>query len=342
MHKLMHLWYKPNIHLLLYPLLPLSWLFALIVSIRRYLYQNNIFKNTRINVPVIIVGNLTVGGTGKTPMVIWLAKYLQSQGFQPGIVSRGVGSKLNHNVHQVTVNDLTLDVGDEAALMFQQTQDVPIVIGRNRVRAANYLLKNNSCDILISDDGLQHYALARDIEIVMVDGMQQFGNRQLLPAGPLREGLQRLNQVDFVIHNSGIGQYTMQMILQNLKKLTTGKEQPIQTFDNKTCHAVAAIGNPKRFFSSLKAAGFTLIEHTFPDHYHYHAADFQFADQLPIVMTEKDAVKCMQFADQRFWSVTVDVNVNESFIKHLNKKLTMLRSNHAKNFQDVIGCHDYE
>lgn len=317
--NLMRYWYHDNINVLL----PLSWLFGLCVMLRRCCYRIGIFKVERVSAPVIVVGNITVGGTGKTPFVIWLADWLRTQGYKPGIVSRGLGGKTAHRVpRRVRENDSAEQVGDEALLLTRRTQ-CPMVICTNRAAAARELLAHTDCDIVISDDGLQHYGLARDIEIVMIDGERRFGNGCLLPAGPLREPVTRLKDVDMVIVNgSDAKELTMQLELQEVarisaKRVIRGAELSLTT----TIHAVAAIGNPERFFQTLRRAGFTVIPHAFPDHYRYQPADLIFNDDLPIVMTAKDAVKCEAFATDNMWCAEVTTKVDERIPELLKEKI---------------------
>jgi tetraacyldisaccharide 4'-kinase len=318
-------WYGKSSCLFLILLLPLSWLFGLITAMRRWLYRRHIFKSYRIKVPVIVVGNIVVGGTGKTPLVIWLATLLTSLGYRPGIISRGYGGKQNTKPTLVLQTADARDVGDEA-LLLAKLSGCHVVIGRDRVAAAHYLLAHTSCNVIISDDGLQHYRLQRDMEIVVVDGERRFGNQHLLPAGPLREPISRLSSVDFIVVNGGekTDPFTMELVPgQFISVSTPGKTIPLLDFPRQPIHAVAAIGNPTRFFTALTELGFDVIPHPFPDHHFFQAADLQFADNYPIVMTEKDAVKCITFADDKSWYLPVEAKVSESLsfqvIKRLNK-----------------------
>jgi len=303
-------WYKSQLTWRTYVLLPFTFLFAIIVWIRRQLYRFQFLKSERVSVPVIVVGNIVVGGTGKTPFVIWLASYLKSQGLNPGIVSKGFGGKRHKKPYWVSANDHAREIGDEALLLSQRTQ-CPMVICLDRVLAAKTLIAKCKCDIVISDDGLQHYRLHRDFEIVMVDGDKLNGNGYLLPSGPLREPVKRMNEVQLVIHHGGSYQpYSMHLTPVTLHSLTNQAETKLHEWHGKMTHAVAAIGNPERFFKQLNAAGLNIITHAFTDHYHYQLNDFMFKDQHPIIMTEKDAVKCYNIADQRFWCLRVDAIVS--------------------------------
>jgi tetraacyldisaccharide 4'-kinase len=308
------LWYQDKLNVLL----PLSWLFACCVAIRRFCYRIGLFKVERVSAPVIVVGNITVGGTGKTPFVIWLTQWLREQGYRPGIVSRGLGGKIVHRVpRRVQADDNAEQVGDEALLLVRRTA-CPMMVCTSRAAAARELLNQTDCNIVISDDGLQHYGLARDVEIVMVDGERRFGNGCLLPAGPLRESIARLEEVDLVVVNGGkANELTMQLELSGLRSMRGERE-----LTDKTVHAVAAIGNPERFFQTLRRAGFTVIPHAFPDHYRYQSSDLEFNDELPIVMTTKDAVKCEAFAKDNYWVAEVATKVDERIAELLSQKLT--------------------
>lgn len=312
------------IYLLIYLLVPFSYIFRLIILIRRFLYKKNILKTHDFSVPIIVVGNITVGGTGKTPFVIWLAKLLKSHGYRPGIVSRGVGGKKQVKPHLVSSADSSKIVGDEALLLTNHT-GCPVMIAMNRSLAVKKILQENHCDIIISDDGLQHYALDREMEIVIVDGDREFGNGYLLPAGPLREPLSRLNEIDFVVVNGS----SMMLIYNNLISLSELTEtKKLSDFSHTRVHAVAGIGNPERFFSVLKKAGLDIIPHIFPDHHTYRSKDFNFAnnDNLPILMTEKDAVKCREFADKKYWYLPVTAKLSDYFSEKLLEKLLKLNT----------------
>jgi len=218
---------------------PIAGIYRLIIALRYLLYKYNIKKTSKFKLPIIIVGNITVGGTGKTPLVIWLAEFLQKQGFQPGIVSRGYNSKATYP-YEVKENSTAAEVGDEALLIKQRTK-CPMVIAPNRVAAVQKLLETNNCNIIISDDGLQHYALSRDLEIAVIDAKQRFGNGFCLPAGPLREPIKRLQQVDLIIENGT----SMQLLPDKLYNLAeTELTKDLTEFKYKTVHAIASIGNP--------------------------------------------------------------------------------------------------
>ncbi|MFW0096983.1 MAG: tetraacyldisaccharide 4'-kinase [Coxiella endosymbiont of Haemaphysalis qinghaiensis] len=296
-------WYQPR-SWISWLLIPFSFLYQLVVILRKVSYALRLKKNRQFSVPIIVIGSVTVGGSGKTPLAIWLANQLKKQGFQPGLVSYGYGGKTKNHPQVVTPNSDPRLVGDEAILLART--DCPMVVGVDRLAAIEHLLKNFSCDIVISDDGLQHYSLSRDIEIAVIDSDRQFGNGLCLPAGPLREPKSRLNTVDFLIVKQLCPVEIYQ--LKNPEKKINFEE-----LQGKTIHAVAGLGNPESFFHQLKLLGAKVIKHSFPDHYFYQKKDFQFGDDKIILMTEKDAVKCSQFNDERFFCLSVSLKVPEKF-----------------------------
>lgn len=315
------LWYSRN--LTSYLLLPLSLVFGLAAAIRRWLYAIGIFRAQDFEVPVIVVGNLTVGGTGKTPLVIWLARYLVQQGYRPGIVARGYGGQATSWPQQVRADSDVASVGDEALLLSQNT-GLPVCIGPDRPAAVQALLDHTDCNIVIADDGLQHYALVRDIEIVVIDGERRFGNGFLLPAGPLREPVSRLKSVDLVLANGnpGPGEFAMRVRSPEIRRMTGDQELvPLDSLECRRVHAVAGIGNPERYFGLLRQQSIAIIPHVFPDHYQFRPEDLDFGDDLPILMTEKDAVKCMRFARDGFFVVHVEAQPDAIFIHRLNVSL---------------------
>ncbi|MGB5278648.1 MAG: tetraacyldisaccharide 4'-kinase [Gammaproteobacteria bacterium] len=289
MKSLDHYWYSQNP--IAWALLPLSWLFCAVALIRRYGYINSWLESHAVRVPVVVVGNLTVGGSGKTPLIIGLCQYLIQQGFKPGIVSRGYGAAISGE-YAVSIDDRAAVCGDEPLLIKQRTGR-PVIIGRDRVAAANKLLVENDCDVILSDDGMQHYRLRRDIEIAVIDVERPFGNGFCLPAGPLREPEARLGSVDMVVHH-GISQdeYHFTLEFEDAVNLATGEKRTIDSFTATSVHAVAGIGHPQRFFSQLRRQGLDVDGRAFPDHHVFRAADIEFRDGLPVLMTEKDAVKC--------------------------------------------------
>jgi tetraacyldisaccharide 4'-kinase len=319
----MDFFYRRSLTLPAILLLPLSWIFKSLVTVRRFLYRHKIIRSFHFPVPIIIVGNITVGGTGKTPLVIWLAHFLKTKGFNPGIVTRGVGGKKQVLPMHVTHDTAPHVVGDEAVLLKERT-GCPLVVCIDRVAAVKDLLAHSDCDVVITDDGLQHYRLKRDIEIAVMDAERQLGNRCFLPAGPLRESSSRLKEVDFVVQHGDAqpGILAMQLTGDDVVQVIDRSVKiALRDFTQRKVHAVAGIGHPNRFFAVLRAQGFEVIEHVFPDHHLYCFDDFQFNDALPIMMTEKDAVKCRAFADQRFWYLPVDAKLDKVFEVALLAKL---------------------
>jgi len=287
-------------------LLPLSALFCLLVALRRALYRAGLLRSQRLPVPVIVVGNLTVGGTGKTPLVIWLASMLKDAGFNPGIVTRGYRGRSRTWPLAVTPDTSPATAGDEAVLLVQRS-GCPVVAGPDRVADARLLIEKG-CNVIVSDDGLQHYRLQRDLEIAVIDGTRRFGNGLCLPAGPLREPVSRLRQVDWRVSNGPPqeGEVGMELVRTAIYRLDTpARRAEPDDFRSAPVHALAGIGHPERFFDNLRALGLDIRRHPFPDHYAYRAEDLEFGDSLPILMTEKDAVKCRGFAKSHHWVVAV-------------------------------------
>ena len=287
---------------------PFSTLYGTASAVRRFAYARNLARSTRLTCPVIVVGNLTVGGTGKTPLVCWLAEQLIQRGFRPGVVTRGYGGS-SRGARLVQSTDAPDAVGDEAVLLARRAR-APIAIGRNRPAAAQLLI-DAGCNVILSDDGLQHYALARDCEIVVVDGDRRFGNGRLLPAGPLRETAARLKRADAVVINGGEAQRDgalhMRLLATGAVAMKYGTVKPLRELSGQPVHAIAAIGNPQRFFAMLRAVGIGIIEHPLPDHAALTIEDISFPDDLAVLMTEKDAVKCREIAGPHHWYVPVSV-----------------------------------
>ena len=291
----------------------LSKLFGAASALRRWLYRIGVLRRIRISVPVIVVGNITVGGTGKTPLVIALVDALRERGWNPGVVSRGFAGKANA-ITRVDERSDPASVGDEARVIFDATR-APVMIGRDRARAAQALIDAAQVNVIVSDDGLQHYRLERDVEICVIDGARRFGNGRLLPAGPLRESQRRLASVDFRVCN-GDGAHTNETTMHLVGDIAVALANPQQTLrlaDIPRAHAVAGIGNPGRFFSSLRAAGIDVIEHALPDHHVFVPADMDFGDDVPVLMTDKDAVKCGAFAKPNWWRVPVRAILPDTF-----------------------------
>jgi tetraacyldisaccharide 4'-kinase len=292
-----------------WPLLPLSALFCAGVWLRRQAYFRGWLRRVRLEVPVVVVGNIVVGGAGKTPLVAWLANYVAEAGWRPGIVSRGYGGRSREWPRDVTAESDAAEVGDEPVLLARRCP-CPVAVGPDRVSAARRLVELHGCNLIVCDDGLQHYALERDVEVVVLDGVRRFGNGCCLPAGPLREppsGLRRSGVVS--VCNGGVpgpGELGMRLApgaLWNLR--SPGTSSTLGEFAGREVHAVAGIANPARFFGMLEAAGMRIHRHPYPDHHRFLMRDIDFADCLPVLMTEKDAVKCSSFADRRHWAVPV-------------------------------------
>ncbi|GAB4391308.1 MAG: tetraacyldisaccharide 4'-kinase [Gammaproteobacteria bacterium] len=310
-------------------LLPFSFLFGAIVKLRRACYRAGLCKTTSFQVPVIVIGNVTVGGTGKTPLVIALAQFLQQQGYHPGIVSRGYGGRALHYPLSVTAESNPYEVGDEAVLMARRT-GCPVVIAPKRVKAVRYLLHRFACDIVLSDDGLQHYALGRDIEIAVIDGKRGFGNGLGLPAGPLREPVNRLEQVDFIISHDVLNPQIAlpkKAYLMRLKPIcmrnVADPQRSISLLSlyGQQVHAFAGIGHPQRFFEVLKQLGMRVEARSFADHYRFTHRDLQqFNSHKKVLMTEKDAVKCQHLIPvdtKQFWYMEVAAQLEPSFQQQL-------------------------
>ena len=299
---------------------PLALLYGAVSSLRRTLYRLGVLRSVQLPVPVVVIGNLSVGGTGKTPLTIAVAEALRKRGYTPGVVSRGYGGTQKQPVLLGPSPDPAV-VGDEPCLI--HASGVAVAVGRNRPEAAKLLIAAG-CDVVIADDGLQHYALARNIELCVIDGVRRFGNSRLLPAGPLREPLSRLQQVDFRICNGGVvapGDVPMQLQGALARGLVNDAVKPLAEFAGQSVHAVAAIGHPQRFFASLRSQGMQVIEHAFPDHHAFTPADLAFADGRPVLMTEKDAVKCHAFAQAHWWTVPVRAILPPEFFNELASRL---------------------
>lgn len=295
-------------------LIPLSWIFRLLVSLRVSLYRTGLLRKETLPVPVIIVGNIRVGGTGKTPLVIWLVEQLRARGYKPGVVARGYGGQSSEWPRKVVPNSDPRESGDEPVLISQKT-GVSIWVGPDRVTAARRLLEEAQCDLVISDDGLQHYRLERDLEILVVDGARGFGNGWSLPAGPLREPLSRVNSVDRVVINGeadvslGVAGDKMTLEQGSARNLRSGELSDLERFRGQPVHGVAGIGHPGRFFDQLRSAGLELIEHPLADHQPLQKGDLEFDDGHVVLMTEKDAVKYRDWASECHWEVPVEARL---------------------------------
>lgn len=322
MHWLQNHWHRITpLHLILFPI---SLVFRLLVAVRRDMYRNGMLASVQLLLPVVVVGNINVGGTGKTPLTLALARQLAEHGWHPLIVSRGHGGTTRQPQH---VNDHSdaHKVGDEPLLMARR--DIcPVWVGRDRAETARAALQAHpQCDIVLSDDGLQHYRLQRDVEIAVVDGENRFGNGLMLPAGPLREPESRLREVDAVVVNGGAvpaGQYVMRLAGDKFYNLLDPEKQTAADhFQGRNSHAVAGIGNPQRYFQHLETLGVSFTPHAFPDHHPFRADDFNFTDCDAILLTEKDAVKCTAFADARYWVLRVDAQIDSDLLERILRKI---------------------
>nr|VFJ50631.1 MAG: tetraacyldisaccharide 4'-kinase [Candidatus Kentron sp. FM]VFJ67118.1 MAG: tetraacyldisaccharide 4'-kinase [Candidatus Kentron sp. FM]VFK14867.1 MAG: tetraacyldisaccharide 4'-kinase [Candidatus Kentron sp. FM] len=365
-------WYQEH-HPLGYALVPLSWLFRAAASVRRFAYRHRFATVRHPGIPVIVAGNITTGGTGKTPLVIWLAKFLRENDFRPAIVVRGYGGGARHWPQWVDADADPALVGDEAVLLAHRTH-APVVAAPDRAAAARELAARTDCNVILSDDGLQHYALGRDVEIAVLDGVLGVGNGRCLPAGPLREPVSRLATVDLVVVNHGFGhgpgrkgeslrsqvtrtlldnrrqpvdkpfnkqihkqvhepiehhrrglrcaahpgtgrnEYAMTLVPGDPRQVADGRtSRPVAAFRNTPVHAVCGIGHPERFFRTLRQLDLDIKPHVFADHHAFRPEEVMFGDGLPVLMTEKDAVKCRRFAGSHHWYLPVDAEPGPLF-----------------------------
>jgi len=329
MHWLQNHWYRITKFQLI--LFPISLVFDSLVAIRRILYRDHILTSEQLLLPVIVIGNINVGGTGKTPLTLALAQQLIDRGWHPLIISRGYGST-SHQPQHVTETSEAQQVGDEP-LMMARRNICPVWIGKNRAAAARMALQAHpQCDIVLCDDGLQHYRLQRDAEIAVIDGERGFGNGRMLPAGPLREPVSRLQTVDAIVVNGDDAAIKQNAMIPDVYMMHLGGDifynllDPSKTaaatdFNKLNNHAVAGIGNPQRFFQHLESLGISSSQHAFPDHHPYVASDLAFNDCDAILMTEKDAVKCIFFADTRYWVLRVDAQIDSALLEHILRKI---------------------
>jgi tetraacyldisaccharide 4'-kinase len=315
------LWYRRSIAVALYPLLPLSGVFRLLVTVRRSLFHWGLIPSSRLPVPVIVVGNLTVGGSGKTPLVLWLVENLRARGWRPGVISRGYRGARDGVRAVLSTADATF-VGDEPLLLARRSH-VPVFVGRDRVAAGQALLAEHpECNVIVSDDGLQHYGLQRSVEIAVFDG-RAAGNARMLPAGPLREPLCRLRETTAVVWNSAkpeqmiqlgaapaVPRFSMRLVGQCFSALADAQHVcTVEELRGKRLFAMAGIGDPARFFAQLTAMGLEFEAHPFADHQAYSAIDLAFASDGVLLMTEKDAVKCAAFNLGEAWVLPVAAQI---------------------------------
>jgi tetraacyldisaccharide 4'-kinase len=328
--RLLHDWYLSRATPLTASLVPLSWLFRMLVGARRLCYRKGILAAHRLRVPVVVIGNVVVGGTGKTPLVAWLADALREQRLRPGIVARGYGGS-NALPRAVRRDDDPLVVGDEALLLAQRED--PVWVGHDRVATAEALLAAEPrVNVILSDDGLQHYRLGRDAEIVVVDGARGFGNGRLLPAGPLREPPERVTRADAIVVNDSTAtrvpfttrppMFMMELTANAFVRLVDPAcTATVETFAGRRVEAIAGIGNPSRFFDALRRMGLDPLCHAFPDHHVYTPEDVALPRAEVIVMTDKDAIKCQTFADARMWRLPVSALVGPGLVEHIMEKV---------------------
>ena len=300
--------------------MPLSWAFHVCLILRRQAYQIGLFKIYKAKCPVVVIGNITVGGTGKTPITIWLANYFISKGYKPLILSRGYGGKIGDHPIEVSRNTDVSMVGDEPLLMASKLK-CPIIVHPSRIQSLIYI-DDRKFDLILCDDGLQHYQLDRDFEIAVIDGDRKFGNKCLLPAGPLREPISRLSEVDISLINNSNQESTkgnsFNLVGKKVINVHTNEVRLIEDFEEHEVHGVAGIGNPDRFFNFLEKRKIKVKRHPFEDHYNYNPLELEFGDELDILMTEKDMVKCRDFNNKKIWYVPVEVEFVESDMKWLS------------------------
>jgi tetraacyldisaccharide 4'-kinase len=314
----------------------LSRLYGRVIALRRALYARGWKKRIHPGVPVLVVGNLVAGGTGKTPLTIAIVERLRAAGWNPGVATRGYGRRDETRPLWVDARTDPAQGGDEPVLVARRT-GARVRADRDRVAAAQALVAEG-CDVVVSDDGLQHYRLARDLEIEVLDARRRHGNGLLLPAGPLREPATRAAQCDFRVVNlgaaaaqadavpdTGFGEWPMQLQAAQVLPLRGARTRPLSGFAGQRVHAVAGIGDPERFFGMLRNLGIGVVPHAFADHHAYTAQDLHFGSDLPVLMTEKDAVKCTAFANDRMYAVPIEARLPEAFWVALLDTLRQVR-----------------
>ncbi|NIE73820.1 tetraacyldisaccharide 4'-kinase [Pantoea sp. Ap-967] len=313
--RLLAAWYAGHPALAL--LRPLEALYRRVVTRKRARFLSGQSPSYRAPVPVIVVGNITVGGTGKTPMILWLIEHCRRQGLKVGVVSRGYGAKPPHFPWRVEASQPAAQAGDEPLLIVQRS-GVPLVIDPDRSAAVQALLASEPVDLILCDDGMQHYRLARDLELVLVDAARGLGNGRCLPAGPLREPAERLQEADAVLFNGASADsaegFAFRLQPSVLVNLRSGERRALDHFPaGQRLHAVAGIGNPQRFFNTLLGLNWQPVPHPFADHAQFSAERLAFSPALPLVMTEKDAVKCRAFAADDWWYLAVEAQPTPAF-----------------------------
>ena len=309
---------------------PLAYGFRGLAALRRLGYGYGLLPVRWLSVPVVVVGNVTVGGAGKTPLVIWLVERARALGYQPGVILRGYGGRLAGPMAVSGTTDPAA-VGDEAVLIAQRT-GAPVTIARDRPAAGQALLEHEAVDLIISDDGLQHYALGRHAEVLVIDAARGLGNRRCLPAGPLREPPTRLMRVDAVIGNGGeVDHGEGHFVLTPLALAPVGIAKPQRSPPGAGAqvHGIAGIGDPVRFFASLEALGYEVEQHAFGDHHRYRSSDITFDDEKPVIMTEKDAVKCRELASEDVWYLPVQAAPSPGGVRALDRVIEQAAARHA-------------
>ena len=324
--RLLAAWYAGHPALKL--LQPLEWLYRRVVTAKRERFLAGEGEIYQPPVPLIVVGNITVGGTGKTPLILWMIEHCQRAGLRVGVVSRGYGATPPQLPWRVEPEQSAAVAGDEPLLIVQRT-GVPLMIDPDRSRAVQALLAAEPLDLILSDDGMQHYRLARDLELVLIDAARGLGNKRCLPAGPLREPIERLQSVDAVLFNGAETDrdegFAFRLQPTALVNLLTGERRGLEHFSaGQALHAVAGIGNPQRFFNTLETLHWQPVAHAFADHAEYSASALNFMPPLPLVMTEKDAVKCRSFAAQDWWYLAVDAVPSPAFVAWFDTQLMRL------------------
>ncbi|MEW6691689.1 MAG: tetraacyldisaccharide 4'-kinase [Pseudomonadota bacterium] len=309
-------------------LAPLGWLWCRLARRRLLAYRTGGKHAERLPVPVVVIGNITAGGSGKTPLTLWLARHLQAAGWHPAVISRGYGARIEGAPRRVRVDSLAAEVGDEPLLLKRrQGDELEVVVHPRRVLAGRMAL-GLGADVLLLDDGLQHLALERDLEIAVLDGERGIGNGRCLPAGPLREPAERLQEVDAVVVQGGqpaAGQWGMRLVPGDAVNLIDGSRRPLSDFIGLPCDALAGIGHPERFFAMLRGLGLTIEGHPFADHHAFSAADLAPFTARPLLMTEKDAVKCQSQARPNHWYVPVEADVDEGLAEFIQSRLESFR-----------------
>ncbi|MDA3921507.1 MAG: tetraacyldisaccharide 4'-kinase [Salinisphaera sp.] len=326
-------WYQPGpVGLLIGGLVPLAILHGLLVRLRRHAYRRGWLASQRVAVPVLVIGNISVGGSGKTPLTMAVVARLQARGRRPAVISRGYGGRAPAYPLAVRADTPVEESGDEPLLLARRT-GVPVVVDPDRCRAASLAIERYQADVLIADDGLQHYRLQRDAEIAVRDGARGYGNGWLLPAGPLREPLSRLANIDLECVQGVDDDFWL--VPADARELISEHSRALEAFSGQTVHAIAGIGHPARFFDMLRGAGLTVLEHPMPDHHVYTAAELSFDDACPVLMTEKDAVKCQTIAGAGVWYVPVETCLAPAAAERLDQLLDVLCGTPVSNKKSV-------